>query len=148
MDHLELWRRYKKHLCTCPSVGLKLDISRLKFGENFFKSMEPKMSKAYEAMTRLEAGEIANPDEQRMVGHYWLRAPGIAPNNEITQQIDSAIESVTDFATAVHKKKITPPQAGRFTDLVVVGIGGSALGPQLVADALGTKRDKMHSSLY
>ena len=129
MDRLELWRRYKKYLCECPAVGLKLDISRLKFTDDFLTTMEPKITEAYEAMAKLEAGEIANPDEQRMVGHYWLRSPEMAPNHEITQQIDSAIKSVTQFASAVHKKEIAPPQAARFTDLIVVGIGGSALGP-------------------
>ena len=30
-------------------------------------------------MEALEAGAIANADEKRMVGHYWLRAPELAP---------------------------------------------------------------------
>ena len=31
-------------------------------------------------MDALEKGAIANPDEDRMVGHYWLRAaPHMAP---------------------------------------------------------------------
>ena len=29
-------------------------------------------------MAALEKGAIANPDENRMVGHYWLRAPDLA----------------------------------------------------------------------
>ncbi|MEZ4235883.1 MAG: hypothetical protein R3F59_06910 [Myxococcota bacterium] len=33
-------------------------------------------ARAFEAMAALEAGAVANPDEQRQVGHYWLRAPG------------------------------------------------------------------------
>ena len=143
MDKLSLWRRYQQYLCQCPSVGLALDISRMDFDDGFFGQMEPRMAQAYKAMSDLEAGEIANPDEQRMVGHYWLRASHLAPNAEITKQIDQAVRDVTDFAAAIHGKQITPPQASKFTDVLVIGIGGSALGPQLVADALGTKRDKM-----
>lgn len=143
MDRLALWRRYKDYLCECPSVGLKLDISRMNFDDGFFSRMEPAIAKAYAQMARLEAGEVANPDEKRMVGHYWLRAPQLAPNDQIIQQIEQVVRDVTAFAGDVHSKKIAPPQAARYTDLLVVGIGGSALGPQLVADALGTRRDKL-----
>ena len=31
------------------------------------------------AMAAIEAGAIANASEGRAVGHYWLRAPGLAP---------------------------------------------------------------------
>ena len=120
MDKLSLWRRYQQYLCQCPSVGLTLDISRMDFDDDFFDQMEPRMAQAYEAMTDLEAGEIANPDEQRMVGHYWLRASHLAPNQEITQQIDQAVRDITQFAAAVHSKQITPPQANRFTDVLVM----------------------------
>ena len=36
MDSLELWRRYRKYLCECSSVGMKLDISRVDFPNKFF----------------------------------------------------------------------------------------------------------------
>ncbi len=143
MDRLALWRRYKQYLCECPSLGLKLDISRLKFGEDYFDRMQAKMALAYEQMSKLESGDVANPDEQRMVGHYWLRYPQLAPDQAIAETIEQTVQDVTEFAQAVHSKQIKPPQAPRFTDCVVVGIGGSALGPQLVADALGTKRDRV-----
>ena len=143
MDRLDLWRRYKDHLCVCRPLGLKLDISRMDFPEGFFTEMAPRMAQAYEAMTGLEAGDVANPDERRMVGHYWLRAPFMAPNNELTETIEQTVRDVKAFVSDVHGKNITPPNASRYTDLVVVGIGGSALGPQLVADALGGKRDKL-----
>ncbi len=143
MDRLTLWRRYRKHLCTCPAVGITLDASRLDFPEKFFEESESAISRAYDAMNALEAGDIANPDEQRMVGHYWLRAPHLAPNQQLTDLIEKTVEDIETFAADVHNKKITPPTAARFTDLIVVGIGGSALGPQLVADAMTTKRDKL-----
>ena len=34
---------------------------------------------AFEFLNHLEAGAIANPDEGRQVGHYWLRNPSIGP---------------------------------------------------------------------
>ncbi len=143
MDGQTLWKRYQDNLCKCPGLGISLDISRITFGPNFFNEMKPAIDKAYDAMARLESGEIANPDEGRMVGHYWLRAPGLAPTDEIADAIRTSLKDITEFAKAVHSKEIIPPDAGKFTDLLLIGIGGSALGPQLVADCLGTKRDKL-----
>ncbi|MEM7578196.1 MAG: glucose-6-phosphate isomerase [Planctomycetota bacterium] len=144
----DLWKRYKKYLVKTPSVGLSLDVSRMDFDDAWLKSMEPAMQAAFDAMRELEAGAIANPDENRMVGHYWLRDSSTAPDPEIAKAIERDIEDVQAFTHAIHKKQITPPpssNAARFTDLLCVGIGGSALGPQLVADALGHPkgRDKM-----
>lgn len=145
MDALALWRRYKDHYCDCESLGIGLDVSRMAFYEGFFERMEPAMAKAYEAMNRLEAGEIANPDEDRMVGHYWLRYPDLAPTDEVIAQIQHTLNAVREFTGQVHEHEITPPAASRFTELVVIGIGGSALGPQLLGDALGTRRDKLNA---
>lgn len=148
MDRLDLWRRYKQHLCECPSVGLTLDISRINFPDDFFEQAGPWMDVAYEAMTSLEAGDIANPDEQRMVGHYWLRAPLKAPTQAIADEIEKTLQDVETFAADIHGKQITPPTASKYTDVLVIGIGGSTLGPQLVADALGTKRDKLKPHFF
>ena len=142
-ETLQLWRRYGKHLCVAKSVGLTLDISRIAFADDFFEQMADLLAKAYEDIVSLEAGDIANPDEGRMVGHYWLRAADLAPNEEIRDQIDHAIGQIRAFAADVHARAIVPPQSARFTDLLLLGIGGSALGPQLVADALGGRRDKL-----
>ena len=75
MDPAKLWQRYQRYLCRVPALGFTLDISRLRFDDGFFDRMAPSINKAFEAMDALEHGAIANPDEHRMVGHYWLRAP-------------------------------------------------------------------------
>ena len=129
--------RYNQFLCRCPGVGIQLDLSRSSISLEFIASMEPKTRAAYEAMQALEGGAIANPDEQRMVGHYWLRAPELAPEAALGDLIRQEIENVKAFADAVHKKQVLPPSGGRFTDVLLIGIGGSALGPQLLSDALG-----------
>src|SRR5690606_16961787 len=128
--------RYNQFLCKCPGVGVQLDLSKSGITLKYLASMEPNVQAAFEAMVGLERGEIANPDEQRMVGHYWLRAPSLAPE-DLREAIAGEIEHVKAFAAKVHGKEIAPPSGGRFTDVLLVGIGGSALGPQLVADALG-----------
>ncbi len=78
-----LWRRFKKYYSEYPSIGLSLDLSRMNFSEKFFPAMEKKMKKAFADMDALERGAIANPDENRMVGHYWLRNPALATTLEI-----------------------------------------------------------------
>jgi glucose-6-phosphate isomerase len=108
------------------------------FDDAFFEQMADPMTRAFKAMDQLEAGAIANPDEQRMVGHYWLRAPELAPDEQIAADIRQTVDRIRQFAADVHAGHITAGSGQPFTDLLVVGIGGSALGPQLAADCLGS----------
>ena len=75
-----------------------------------------------------------------MVGHYWLRAPERAPEKSLTEAIQQTLTDLKAFAKAVHGGEVVGA-GGTFSNLLVVGIGGSALGPQFVADALGTRDD-------
>ena len=139
------WDRYRKFLCRVDSVALSLDVSRMGFDEASLESMQPAMGRAFAVMDALEHGAIANPDEKRMVGHYWLRAPELSPTPAIGKEISDTLASILKFAAEVHSGAIKPPTTPRFTHLLSIGIGGSALGPQFVADALGSSTgDKMH----
>ncbi|MCB9687108.1 MAG: glucose-6-phosphate isomerase [Alphaproteobacteria bacterium] len=91
---------------------------------------------AFRAMTDLEQGAIANADEERRVGHYWLRAPTLAPEVGLAQLITDTLDAVTGFAEGVRTGAVLAEGGERFTDVLHVGIGGSALGPQLLIDAL------------
>ena len=133
------WNRFKTYFYHNADVGLSLDISRIPFPDDFLPSMESRMQEAFQAMTALEGGAIANPDEKRMVGHYWLRAPQLAPNPEIANEVTSTLAKIKEFTASVHSGAIAGPK-GKFQNLLVVGIGGSALGPQLVNHALGNPR--------
>jgi glucose-6-phosphate isomerase len=138
-----LWERYQQYCTHYPALGLVLDLSRMNFADNYFDTMEPRIQKAFAAMRALEAGAIANPDEKRMVGHYWLRNPALAPQPALRQEIEKAIQAVKSFAQQVHAGVIRGAR-GPFKNLLVIGIGGSALGPQFVANALSQPAtDKM-----
>jgi len=143
MNKSELWHRYCTYLCTCPEVGLSLDISRMNFDDNFFQRIEPAMQRALADMAKLEQGAIANPDEGRMVGHYWLRNSSLAPSAELRSEIDDTVAQVLDFSRRVHSAELATATGERFRNFLVIGIGGSALGPQFVADALSSPRDPM-----
>lgn len=136
------WQRFQDLWCAVESLGVSLDVSRMRFDDAWLTSMQPAMTKAFVAMDALEKGAIANPDENRQVGHYWLRAPNLAPA-ETAAVIEDARSKVKAFAADVHAGRVAPPGGGKFTKLLVVGIGGSALGPQLAADALGGVHDKL-----
>ncbi len=137
MDAAALWQRYQDWLYYHEGLKFYLDVSRMRFDEAFVESMQPKIEKAFKDMAALEGGAIANPDENRMVGHYWLRDPDLAPTPELRQEIVSTLEQIEAFAEKVHTGAIHPPGVSKFTDVLSIGIGGSALGPEFVADALG-----------
>jgi glucose-6-phosphate isomerase len=132
----QLWVRFQKYYAEFPSIGLAIDVSRMNFSDDYFASMESRMRKALDAMTDLEKGGIANPDENRMVGHYWLRNPALAPTAAIRSEIEETLKSIIAFAADVHGGSIRGAN-GPFRQLLVIGIGGSALGPQFVSHALG-----------
>ncbi len=133
----QLWARLQKHAyAEYSSIGLAVDVSRVDFPDDFFPRMEPRMQKAFTAMRELEQGALANPDEERMVGHYWLRHSALAPTPAIREEIDRTVTAVKAFAKEVHDGKVGGA-LGAFKNLLVIGIGGSALGPQFVAHALG-----------
>jgi glucose-6-phosphate isomerase len=136
MDNAQLWQRYQDWLYYNEELGFYLDVSRISFDDAFVAAMQPKFDKAFQDIAALEQGAIANPDENRMVGHYWLRDPNLAPTDELKQDIIETQNKIIDFKEKVHSGVICPPSGGKFTDILSIGIGGSALGPQFVTQAL------------
>ncbi len=135
MDSKELWQRYEDWLYYHEGLDLYLDVSRMRFDDSLVATLTLKFEKAFNDMAALEAGAIANPDENRMVGHYWLRDPELAPAH-LKKEITQTLEQSEAFAQKVHNGTIHPPEAPKFTDVLSIGIGGSALGPEFVAEAL------------
>ncbi len=143
LSKLQLWERFQEYYTEFPALELAIDLSRMSFPEGFFSSMEPRMQKAFASMAELEKGAIANPDEKRMVGHYWLRNAALAPTAEIRNEIEQTLVGIQIFAEQVHKGELKGA-GGLFRNLLLIGIGGSALGPQFVSHALSNPAsDKM-----
>lgn len=144
----QTWERFCRLLYTDPATGLSLDISRMMFEDGFFEQMQDRISIACEKMDALEKGVVANPDENRMVGHYWLRDPQRAPSPAITGEIEFTIRAVTEFTGDVHSGAIRPADGRKFSCFLLVGIGGSALGPQLLADSLAAPNPPMRPFFF
>lgn len=145
MSH-EAWSRYRKLTLSIPALTLEVDLSKTSLADDALTS-DPLVSRgfpeAFRSMAALEDGAIANPDEGRQVGHYWLRSPELAPDEATRGAIRKTIAAIVDFAASVHSGKVRPEKAALFRNVLLVGIGGSALGPQLVADALEREADRM-----
>jgi len=131
-------------LWRSPDLGIVLDLSHM--GRPL---PEHDFSVAHAAMMDLEAGSLANPDEARQVGHYWLRDPARAPAG-LGDAIRAALAQCHALTWAAHRERVEPDDAEgdneshlRFRTVLVLGIGGSALGPQFIADALGEPDDRL-----
>ena len=107
------------------SLGLAIDLSRISSPDNHFDLMGSRMKAAFAVKMNLERGGMANPDENRFVGHYWLRAPGLAPWPEIGREIQQSTSDIKSSGAEVHGGVFR--RVGRlFRNLLVTRIGGSA----------------------
>jgi len=137
------WETFTSLSFNFPEIDLDLDLSRLGITTEGIDGYEAKFADAFNAMDALEKGAISNPDEDRMVGHYWLRDSELAPDAALTEAINATLKKVKTFAAAIHNGQIQGTN-GAFTDVLMIGIGGSALGPQFIDHALGSPaQDKM-----
>jgi glucose-6-phosphate isomerase len=104
---MELWKRFCDYQLTLTKLGISLDISRVRFDDGYFSKLEVAFAEAFKAMKALETGAIANPDENRMVGHYWLRTPELAPDATLQKAIKDSFATLKSFAANVRSGKIT-----------------------------------------
>ncbi|TVQ41328.1 MAG: glucose-6-phosphate isomerase [Wenzhouxiangella sp.] len=114
--------------------GWLLDYSRLPLTADGYRGLQAlaAASGLDSAVRRLFGGEIVNPSEHRPALHMALRAedpsafPGADPDRVLAIDRSRFLDLAEDF------------HSGRsgLSDLVHIGIGGSDLGPRLVADAL------------
>ncbi|MEI6605692.1 MAG: glucose-6-phosphate isomerase [Verrucomicrobiota bacterium] len=131
------WLTYNQQLLRYPQLGFSLDLSLMEMAESPPPELAPRIAKAFADMAALEAGAIANPDEGRMVGHYWLRNGTLAPTPQLQAAISEPLAALKEFARNVLSGTLLAPSGGAFAQVLLIGIGGSALGPQLLAEALG-----------
>jgi glucose-6-phosphate isomerase len=91
---------------------------------------------------RLFAGAAVNATEGRAALHMALRAEAgdafRAGSEDIMPEVLSVRARMESFTRAIHEGRILTAKGQRFTDVLNIGIGGSDLGPAMVARALGT----------
>ena len=130
------WQRFCDLLWYHDDLGIWLDISRMQINPSHLKELDTVFNHAFKALELLEEGSVANIDEDRQVGHYWLRAPHLAPNDKISEEINRQIKLIDEFGNNIIKGIIKAPNDKIFTDVLWIGIGGSGLGPLLITKSL------------
>ncbi|MBF6170088.1 glucose-6-phosphate isomerase [Nocardia blacklockiae] len=134
------WEKYCTFLFADPSSGISVDVSGADFPISYPEAMAKPMARAFAAMAALEHGDIANADEGRRVGHYWLRAPARAPDRRTAAALENSWALLGGFADRVRTGELSGV-GGRFRNLIHVGIGGSATGVQMLCDAWRHRSD-------
>ncbi len=115
-----------------PKTGFLLDVRGMELPERDLRNLcgegaaDAPLVKAHAEMGRIENGDIKNPDENRRVTHFSDRQ----------SYCDTALfRDVEEFAEKVRNGTLAI-DGHRVTAIVVNGIGGSALGPQLLQLAI------------
>ena len=112
--------RSKKYTLSDQQSGFSINFAGMNFTGEQLEALKDKFSRASLEMKKLESGAIKNPDEQRKVTHFTDRAE--YPQTDEFREIE-------EFSAAIRAQ-------GKFDAVVVNGIGGSALGPQLMQFAI------------
>ena len=123
----EWFDRCRKYTITDAKTGFEINFAGMNFTDADLEKLAPLFAKANAGIAAIEKGEIKNPDEQRKVTHFTDR---------ITYCTSPLYEAVEKFAAEVRSGKITGSTGRPFTAVAVNGIGGSALGPQLLQFAV------------
>ena len=77
------WDRFKNYFLHLESLGLSVDICMMSFVEEDLETLKSFAIKALQDMKALESGAVANPDEGRKVGLYWLREARLAAGHHV-----------------------------------------------------------------
>ena len=90
------------------------------------------------------SGSIVNPTEDRAALHTALRQPitheNATANKTITNDIQAVLEKIKFFSDNVRKGQYKGATGKPIDKVVSIGVGGSDLGPRLVARALKNKK--------
>lgn len=119
---------------TRAACGIRLDLSKTAISDAVFASL---LDLAVERdvagfRDRMASGASVNGTERRAALHMALRAPsGFSAEGAAARE---TLARMQDFVRATHA-------AGQVTDVVNIGIGGSDLGPAMVASALAGAND-------
>lgn len=112
--------RSRAYTLTDGKSGFSIAFAGMKFTAADLAALQNRAARALEGIAAIESGAIKNPDEQRQVTHFTDR---------IAYPESAEFAAVEAFADKIRTE-------GKFDAVVVNGIGGSALGPQLMQFAV------------
>ena len=126
-NHLAFHFDFSKHLVNEAILQALLQLAR-----------EAKVEEGRDAMFR---GEKINTTEARAVFHVALRHPTdqpcrLADNTDVSPMVEKELKKMAHLYEQVHRGEWKGYTNEPITDIVNIGIGGSDLGPKMVAYAL------------
>ena len=125
---MENWTdRCHKYTFVDGESGFQINFAGMEFSDADIEAFAKKMGSVHEEMLKIERGEIKNPDENRKVTHFTDRS--VYTGSE--EYLD-----VENFAEQIRTGKIVGSTGKKFEAAFINGIGGSALGPQLIQMAI------------
>ena len=121
---MEQWvERNRAYTLVDPESGFSIGFAGMNFDAGDLAAMAERNASAMREMAKIEAGEIKNPDEHRKVTHFTDR---------ISYPESPLFAEVERFAADIRAGRVRGGAGETFDAVVVNGIGGSALGPQLM----------------
>ena len=127
MDKSIFQARCAQYSFTDGASAFSMNYAGMNFDESALEAMEQRFPAVHEEMEKIELGEIKNPDEHRKVTHFTDRSSYTG---------STVYAQVEEFASAVREGKIKGSTGKKFESALINGIGGSALGPQLLQMAI------------
>ncbi|MBI4938327.1 MAG: glucose-6-phosphate isomerase [Nitrosomonadales bacterium] len=128
---------YSKNLITAETLELLLKLAR--------------QAKVEAWVARMFGGEKINTSEGRAVLHTALRAPRgsriTVDGKDVVPEVHRVLDQMRRFSDGVRGGSLRGHTGKAFRDVVNIGIGGSALGPLMVSEALkpyGSAQLNMH----
>ena len=156
-DIMNLPENHLKHLLTDNSrlekfslkaAGIFYDFSRQRIDE---KTMDllielAEFKKLKQRFAEMVSGEKVNVTENRPALHTAARNfsndPVLVDGKDVMPSIRQVRDDIKTFVSAIHEGKTTGCTGKPFNTVVVIGIGGSYLGTEFVANALHFLADK------
>ena len=127
MSSQEWIARNEEYTLTDGESGFSLNVAGMNFSEEQLDGLTEKFAAAHAGMKAIEAGEIKNPDENRQVTHFTDRVE--YPKSALYTELEAFVEKLRSGA-------IKGSTGKKIQYAVINGIGGSALGPQLLQFAI------------
>lgn len=112
--------------------GIQFDFSKTHIDHNLISTFSElaQQSELLAERDKLLSGQIVNPTEQRPALHPAMRAA------QSSSEILTERQANYEFAEAVRGAEVTSEIGEKFRYIIHLGIGGSALGPQLLMQSL------------
>ncbi len=119
--------RCHKYTFVDGDSSFQINFAGMSFQDANIEEMTARFASVHAEMQKIERGEIKNPDENRKVTHFTDRS--VYTGSAEYQDVEAFVEQI-------RTGKITGSTGKKFESAFINGIGGSALGPQLLQMAI------------